>query len=187
MLCLRYHIALRAIHIAGVDNGEPDALSRGKQGQATADYFFSRYEDYNEPPHTFDAATDLDSLNRQPGCTDSCSAGKDSFLTNWPRAAGQRIFCNPPFSMVGEFMIAAESAWALDEQTSVTMVVPAWETSWWWRRALRRRNPVWREVDRIAGTEPLYFRGEAARLRAGLPQPPLDKPPGWDTVILAFP
>ena len=188
LLCMRFGIALRAVHIAGVDNGEADAASRGTLKDATDDYTFTRFQEYNVPPHTFDAACDLHGHNRQPGCSDSCSVGRDSFLTNWRRAAGQRIWINPPFSLILEFMLAAEQAWTLDERTSVTLVVPAWTQQRWYRRARCRRFPLWRQLGRIAGDEPLYLRGESERLRAGGRGSPILAPgPGWDTLILAFP
>jgi len=188
LLCMRFGIALRAVHIAGVDNGEADGASRGTLGDATDDYMFRRFQAYNVPPHTFDAACDLDGLNCQPGCTDWCSAGRDSFLTNWSRAAGQRIWINPPFSLILEFMLAAEQAWARDERTSVTLVVPAWTQQRWYRRARCRRFPLWRELDRIPGDQPLYYRGESERLRAGGSGAPTVAPgPGWDSLVLAFP
>ena len=73
-----------------------------------------------------------------------------------------------------------------------SQVVPAWEQKAWFRRALCRRNPIWRELRRFPGNMPLYFRGESARRRANTnwqaePAPPLAAPPGWDTVVMTFP
>jgi hypothetical protein len=190
LLCIRHRIELRAVHIAGVLNVGPDDLSRGRGRLTTCDYMFKEFARFNTVPHTFDAACDKDGLNRQPGCVAHAAAGPQlDFCVNWERAVGHRIWCNPPFELVGQFISAVEKAWARDPTTSCTMVVPDWGQYRWHRRALSsRRNPVWRTLETLPGTESWFWRGEAQRRRKFSTKPPLDAPPpGWDTLVIAFP
>jgi hypothetical protein len=187
-VCLLHQIDLRAVHIPGVLNVPADLQSRGKGKPTTSDYMFRRYESYNSPPHQVDAACSHDGLNRQPGTELWFSAGANSFLEHWADAAGLRIWCNPPFELIGEFMEAVHRAWLLNPKTSCTMVVPDWNTASWHRWALQRRDSVWRTVDRISGSEPLYWRNVAHNLRFSPGRPHTEAPPpGWDTLVLAFP
>ena len=166
MLCLRYNIELRSEHLAGVLNVAPDGASRGRVDTRTADFMLGpkEFAALNSVPHTVDAACDVEGLTRQPGCLSHFYPGARSFLRYSVEAAGERIWCFPPFHMVGEFMEAVEAAWREDPSTSCTMVVPEYETAKWFRRARRRRNPIWREVARL-GRDATVWMGECERLR----------------------
>jgi hypothetical protein len=190
LLAMRYNIDLRGAYIPGVLNDAADAVSRNNANPTTCDYMFSEFERYNDPVHTVDAASAADGTNVQPGCDLFFAAGQRSFLLteNIRLAAGRRMWVNPPFSAVGEFMKAVEAAWVMDERTTATMVVPRWSQKPWFRRALMRSYPLWGVVDIISGSESMYWRGEAARRREGSQKPAvLDEPPGWDTLVLEFP
>jgi hypothetical protein len=147
----------------------PDDLSRGRGGATTSDFVFARFDEFNARPHTCDAACDLDGINQQPGTELFFAAGRRSFLTvGATEARGERIWCFPPFPAVGEFVKTIEAAWRADERTSATCVVPEWPTAPWFRRILRRRNPIWRILERIpAGAEgaAAVLAGEAQRRR----------------------
>jgi hypothetical protein len=188
--CLRSEIDLRSIHIPGLLNVVPDGLSRNRGKRTTCDYMFIAFARYNAMPHTFDAASDKDGLNRMPGCVDWAAAGPAcDFTLHWRRAAGRRIWCNPPFDLVGEFMEAVERAWELDPSTTCTMVVPDWSNLAWHRRALQRRNPVWRLVERLPGSRSWFWRGEAQRRRhpERAAEPFLAPSSRWDVLIVQFP
>ena len=192
LLCIEYHIDLRAEHIAGKLNVGPDALSRGKGKVTTCDYMFARFQELNDEPHVFDAAADKQGCVAQPGCVEWCAPGRDTdFLLHWRRACGRRIWCCPPFEMVAEFMEAVEKAWSADETTSCTMLVPLWAQKRWYRRARCRFHPVWRLVKTFDGSEQLCWRGEAQRRRNVLGKASLEpiwaEAFRWQMVALAFP
>ena len=180
----RHHFAIRARHIAGKENVGPDDLSRLRQKASTQDYTFRPYEEFNRPAHEVDVACDRGGWNRQPGCQAHFHMGH-SFLEYFKEAAGKRLWCNPPYALVDEFLEAIVQCYRIDRRTTATVVVPRWEHARFWRRYVRRGVfAIVREFPRGAQ---LFWRHESTRRANGDPAPIEAGPTQWPVVVATFP
>ena len=181
-------IELRAVHIAGEENGRPDRISRGKEQPTTSDYTFARFSEFNTVPHEVDAACSADGLNAQPGTSIWFSA-VDSFLdpTALTRIEGRRVWATPPFELVGEFLEQLVEAWRRNPRTTATVVVPRWEGKWWWRRFFVRNTFRVLAEFPADGSTSVFWVHEALRKRRQLPKPQWAGPLKWPVVVATFP
>jgi hypothetical protein len=190
-ICIEYEIDIRGVHIPGKYNDRSDAESRGAGGEDESDFMVMRYVfdriSTLEGAFTVDAASDRDGRVAQPGVASFFSPSRN-FLTHYGEAAGQRIWCCPPRRAVGLFLQALEQTWVLDARTTCVAIVPALPFLAWYRRALRRRNVVWRVLDTFPASEPVAWKGELERRRRYPQRPAMPASTrGMATMAIAFP
>lgn len=179
-------IELRAVHIAGKLNVRSDRISRNRDAGSTCDYMFRPFDRYNSRPHTVDAAASANGVNAQPGVAKWFSAASSFLSPEVPElVGGERIWANPPFDLVGQFLDQIVRAWHLDGKTTATVVVPKWESQWWWRRYFIRN--VFRVVHTYEAGEELFWAEETERHRKGERSPRRAGPTRWPVVVATFP
>lgn len=128
-----YRIELAARHIAGVANGLADRLSRKRLTSDRDDWKLARPEfDALERlcgPHDVDAASDPSGHNAHlPRFWSWLDSALDK---DW---AGLNVYCNPPYSNVGAFVLKALMARdARPTDSGATLVVPDWPSRSWHR------------------------------------------------------
>ena len=171
-----YHrIELAARHIAGVANGLADRLSRKRLTSDRDDWKLARPEfeqlEGLYGPHDVDAAADPSGHNAH---LPRFWSWLDSALEqDW---AGLNVYCNPPYSNVGAFVIKALLARDARPTTSgATLVVPDWPNRSWHRLVTKHFTIVRRYP---AGTDLFTRRDPSA--------PALDRhigPTRWPVLV----
>ncbi len=153
-LAVQHGFEVRAEHVAGVDNGRADRLSR----QLTA----GRDQDLRLRPCTFrqlraaaklspevDCCCDAKGANRQPGCS-AYYSGSNSVIGREQELAGRVLWAFPPWALVGEVLDTVLRARQLDQGTQAVVLVPRFEERAWFRRLVRPRTSPFR-VLRVLG------------------------------------
>lgn len=142
-LGLQHGFELKAKHIRGKDN-PADAPSRGLQATKSADWFFTEYNQFNQPPAQVDCCFTEDGYNRQQGCTEWYSMARP-VQNHVQQLAGKVLWVNPPFAILGPVLDAIVQAWRIAPTTTVaTIVAPYWPEAPWFRKYLRRKQPILR-------------------------------------------
>jgi hypothetical protein len=144
-LGMEHHFEVRALHIKGIFN-PADAPSRG--ARLSHDWTFVHASEFNTPPAQVDCCAAADGSNALPGCSEWFAASNPSSLD--PKVlAGKVLWACVPFACANETLSAIVEAWRLDPRNTVaTMVVPEWPTAAWYRRYVRRKNPLFKLVRR---------------------------------------
>lgn len=142
-LGLQYGFELKAKHIKGKDN-PADAPSRGWQASRSSDWFFTEYHKFNYPPAQVDCCCAEDGYNKQQGCTEWFSAVRP-VQDHVQLLAGKVLWVNPPFALLGPVLDSIVQAWRIAPTTTVaTIVAPYWPETAWFRKYLRRKQPILR-------------------------------------------
>lgn len=130
----KYDVLFAARHIAGVLNGLGDGLSRWVPRHDSGDWRlrldeFSRISDL-AGGFDVDAAADPVGLNAH--CDVFYSHVDPACAHDW---AGKRIYANPDFGLIEEYITHAKKCYTMDPfNSSVTLVLPVWTDRPWWRK-----------------------------------------------------
>ncbi|PNW83443.1 hypothetical protein CHLRE_05g243351v5 [Chlamydomonas reinhardtii] len=169
-LALSYRFEVRALHIAGVDNGRADRLSR-RLDTATEQNYVLLHALYRaackaaQLQPEVDGCCDVRGLNRQPGCGSYYSAAA-SVLEQADALAGRTVWAFPPQQIVGE--VLALLAGIRSSGTRALVLVPEWQERGWFREWVRSRQSPYR----VLQTLPMggcHFRLPGGRLAGPSP------------------
>lgn len=142
-LGLQYGFELKAKHIRGKDN-PADAPSRGAQATRSSDWFFTDFARFNHPPAQVDCCCAEDGYNMQKGCGEWYSMARP-VQDHAQQLAGKVLWVNPPFAILGPVLDAIVQAWRMAPSTTIaTIVAPYWPDATWYRKYLRRKQPILR-------------------------------------------
>ena len=141
-LGLQHGFELKAKHISGKDN-PADAPSRGMQASKSSDWVFTDFAKFNHPPAQVDCCAAESGYNRQQGCTEWYSMARP-VQENVQQLVGKVLWVNPPFKLLGQVLDAIVQAWRLAPTTVATIVAPLWPDATWYRKYLRRKQPILR-------------------------------------------
>ena len=142
-LGLQHGFELKAKHIKGKDN-PADAPSRGARATKSSDWVFTEFARFNQPPAQVDCCSAESGYNRQPGCTEWFSMARP-VQDNVQHLVGKTLWVNPPFKILGQVLDSVVHAWRLAPTTTVaTIVAPLWPDAPWYRKYLRRKQPILR-------------------------------------------
>jgi hypothetical protein len=148
LMGLEFNFELKAKFVKGTEN-PADAPSRGKQN-TTQDWTFRDSSLFNNPPAEIDCCTADDGHNSVQSCT-TWYAASSNLQDNVKTLAGHRLWANVPFNKADQTLDAIVSAWKSDPANTVaTVVVPEWTTATWYRKYMRRRQPLFKVLKRYA-------------------------------------
>jgi hypothetical protein len=155
ILGMQFRFTVRAAYIKGEHN-PADAPSRGKP--ASHEFIFTKASEFNNPPADVDAWVSSTGIPSVDGCTLSFTAANPVW-NNVDLIMGRAVWAAPPYSAVAAVMGALVEAWVKDPRTTGTIVVPDWPTATWYRRYLRRKQPLFQLLERFeAGSQLFKFR-----------------------------
>ena len=163
-LALQYQFELRALHVAGVDNGHADRLSR-RLGKAADQNLCLRHSIYRQICHSeqlqpgVDCCCDPAGRSRQPGCSVYFSAA-DSVLAHGSALTGRVLWAFPPHSIIGE--VLGLLAGLREAGTQALVLVPEWQARGWYRAWVRERGSPFKVVRAFPAGSHL-FRHESGR------------------------
>ena len=169
LLGLKLGFDLRARHVKGTLN-PADAPSRGVVSTRTQDFTFLDFAGYNSPPASVDCCADALGTNVQPGCTEWFSLARP-VQENVHSLAGKVLWANIPFTALDSILDSVVAAWHLNANTIATVVVPEWPTAAWYRKYLRRKQPVFRLLHRYPVGSLVFSFSDS-----GSPAPPVKFP-----------
>lgn len=169
LLGLKLGFDLRARHVKGTLN-PADAPSRGMVSTRTQDFTFLDFARYNSPPASVDCCADALGTNVQPGCTEWFSLAKP-VQEHVHSLAGKVMWANIPFAALDSILDSIVAAWHLNANTIATVVVPEWPTAAWYRKYLRRKQPVFRLLHRYPVGSIVFSFSDS-----GSPAPPVKIP-----------
>ncbi|PNW87911.1 hypothetical protein CHLRE_01g006766v5 [Chlamydomonas reinhardtii] len=134
-LALQHDFQLRALHIAGVDNGRADRLSRQlaaaeEQNLSLVHSVYRQACRRARLEPEVDCCCDVLGLNRQPGCHTFFSPAA-SVLDHAEQLAGRAVWAFPPHSIAGE--VLGLLAGLRDTGTRALVLVPDWRDRGWYR------------------------------------------------------
>ena len=133
VLCTKYNLDIRAIHISGVANWLADALSRLRLAAYTSDWLLNRADflrwEKSFGPHTIDAMAAADGSNSQ--LPKWWSAPNDFFRQS---LRDHNIWLNVAFSLAGPALkhIIAQRRLHGAQRVKATVIVPYQPPMSWW-------------------------------------------------------
>ncbi len=122
--------------------GEAVLFSKKSDNWATPRDLFERL--HLEFDFDLDAAADASNALAKEWLGPGSDVASDALRQPWTSWGHKRIFCNPPYSRVGEFVAMAAQA-AADGATVVMLLPARTDTRWWhahvWEEANARPRP----------------------------------------------
>lgn len=170
MLGMEKGFTLKARHIPGILN-PADAPSRGIPQQQ---WLFSEAEKFNDPP----AQVDCCAISHEQLATSSCTVGftdPSTLSAHISDLAGKVLWATVPIGAADMVIEAIVQAWHNDPKgTMATIVVPAWQNAGWYRKYMRRKQPLFSILH-------TYEKGAPIFTKAGFHSPAAAK---WSVFVL---
>lgn len=153
LLGLEAGFHVRARHIKGIFN-PADAPSRGMAPDLGV-WTFVHTAEFNQPPAAVDCCAAADGGNAVAG---TWFPANENLMVQLPSLIGRKLWATVPFARASETIAALVTAWEHDPvRTLATFVVPEWPTAAWYRKYLRRKNPLVTVLHRFPEGSPVFL------------------------------